>query len=205
MGTKLTVRFHRYLGNHVDEDLMKSFAASLGFEFAAGWAYFMPAEKLVALGEGGMGSNHLTNEDREIIGRLALNPLEAIEVAKAYKHKPCRLLDRSLALSYNGDVLLCCATYDMAKYGVGNYLEKPIAELQAKRETHDYCASCSAQGGHIYFNNEAPEFDKIATARIHAAYPDVDVSHFVTAKKRNAAQRILRSMRRMVGMAEQSN
>ncbi len=86
--TKLTMLFHRYLDNHPDEAKMKAYAEALGYEFSAVWAYLMPAEKLVALGQGGLGGARLSDEGREVIGRFALDPLEANDIAKKHRTSP---------------------------------------------------------------------------------------------------------------------
>jgi MoaA/NifB/PqqE/SkfB family radical SAM enzyme len=199
--TKLTMLFHRYLGNHEDEANMKAYAEGLGYEFSAVWAYFMPAEKMVALGEGGIDDPRLNDADREVIGRFALDPVEAIEIAKTHKDKPCRLLDRSMALNHKGEVLLCCATYDAKRFSVGTFVDAPIETIQQHRETHNYCGECTAQGGHVYFNYDAPEFDGAAIARVRKRYPGIDASRFVTAKKKTPLQRAWRRARKLVGLA----
>jgi MoaA/NifB/PqqE/SkfB family radical SAM enzyme len=200
--TKLTVLFHRYLDNHGDEAMMKAYAEGLEFEFSAVWAYLMPAEKFVALGQGGLDDARLTAEDRDVIGRFALDPVEAIEIAKRHKEKPCRLLDRSLAITHTGDVLLCCATYDAKRFSVGNFLDASSEALQQRRERHDYCGECAQQGGHVYFNYDAPEFDDAAIARMRKRHPGLDASSLVVTKKKKKTpiHRLLRGARRLVGI-----
>lgn len=199
--TKLTVLFHRYLDNHADETMMKAYAEGLGFEFSAVWAYLMPAEKLVALGQGGLDDPRLSEQDRDVIGRFALDPVEAIAIAKRHKEKPCRLLDRSLAITHTGDVLLCCATYDERRFGVGNFLEASSEALQQRREKHEYCAQCVEQGGHVYFNYDAPEFDGAAIARVQRRHPEIETSRLVTTKKKKTPiRRWLRGARRLLGI-----
>jgi MoaA/NifB/PqqE/SkfB family radical SAM enzyme len=196
--TKLSVLFHRYLGNHEDEAKMRAYAEGLGFEFSPVWAYFMPAEKFIALGQGGIGSNRLTQDDRDVIARFALDPVEAIEIARTHKDKPCRLLERSLVLTHTGDVMLCCATYDTKQFSIGNYLDTSGEDIQQKREAHAYCGECAEQGGHVYFNYDAPEFDDAAKARVQAHYPDFDLARFDTPKE-SQVQRLLRHARQLVG------
>ena len=199
--TRLTMLFHRYLDNHEDEAMMKAYAERLGYEFSAVWAYLMPAEKLVALGQGGLDDARLNDEDRAVIDRFALDPVEAIEIARKHRDKPCRLLDRSLALTHTGDVLLCCATFDAKKLSVGNFLDAPSEALQQRREGHSYCGECMEQGGHVYFNYDAPEFDGAAIARMHKHHPGIDASGFGKPKtKKTPLQRVIREVRRLVGV-----
>jgi hypothetical protein len=179
---------------------MKAYAEGLGYEFSAVWAYLMPAEKLVALGQGGVNDARLNDEDRAVIGRFALDPVDAIEIARKHKDRPCRLLDHSLSLTHTGDVMLCCATYDPKKFALGNFLDAPIQALQQRRETHNYCGECMAQGGHVYFNYDAPEFDSAAVAHVKARHPKIDVSRYTVKTKKTPLQRALRGARRLIGI-----
>lgn len=192
--TRLTVLFHRYLGNHNEEANMRAYAEGLGYEFSAVWAFLMPVEKCVTLAQEGLTSDKLTQEDRDVIGRFALDPLEAIEIAKKHKNDACRLLEGSLALTHTGDVLLCCGTYDLKLHSVGNYLDLPIEALQQRREQHSYCGECAEQGVHVYAVYGAPEFDSAAIARIRSYYPEVTEDIFVKPRK-TSLSRAMRHVR----------
>lgn len=198
--TKLIVRFLRYLGNHEDEARMKTFAEGLGFEFSAVWAYLMPAEKAVALGQGGLGDDHLSDEDRNVIGQFALNSVEAIEIAKKHRDRPCRLLERSIALTHTGDVVLCCETYNVNRFSIGSFLDLSGEAIQKRREQHDFCGACTTQGVHVLAGLDSPEFDAAAIARISKHYPEIDVKRF-DAPKQTAFQRALRHASRLIRIA----
>ena len=65
--TRLVVAFHRYLGNHEDEDRMSALCESLGFEFEPAWAYLMPFEKMLAFADPAAADVRLTDDDHALI------------------------------------------------------------------------------------------------------------------------------------------
>jgi len=197
--TKLKVGFHRYLGNHEDEAKMKAYAEGLGFSFETTWAFFMPAEKYVALGQGGLRDERLNDADREIIDRLALDPLQAIEIAKKHKNQPCRLLTRSVSLTHTGDVTLCCSTYDTNRFVVGNFVDEPFDALQKLREQHRFCRECMEQGGHVLGVVEVPAFQRAAVARVRSYFPQLETRKLVKlGKKKELLPRVWRQTRNVI-------
>jgi hypothetical protein len=201
--TKVQVAFHRYLGNHDDETLMRAYAMSLGFEFAPAWAYFMPLEKNLAfLGDTSTRAK-ITPGDRELIDRLALRPDEASDAARKYKDTACSLQQQQIALDVAGNVMLCCSVYDRDAYGVGSYLDVPLAELQRRREAHPLCTPCMDRGLHVVATYGAPEFDGIALARARAAHPDMHLDtpeHDRVRAPRSRLRKVLRSLSRASGI-----
>jgi hypothetical protein len=170
--TRVTVVFHRYLGNHIDELRMKEYAESLGFYFDARWAYLMPLEKVVAYAEPGSTDVVLTREDQELISRLVV-PLErSIEVTRRHSSRPCSLRDSQMTLNFKGEVMLCCAVYDQNKYKLANFLDKPLDELQAMKYCHRMCESCIKHGLHQLGTYGAEELDKVALENVARQYPD---------------------------------
>jgi hypothetical protein len=205
--TKVQVAFHRYLGNHEDEALMKSYARSLGFEFAPAWAYLMPLEKNLAfLGDTSTRAT-ITPADRALIDRLALRPDEASRAAQAHKDTPCSLQQRQIALDVAGNVMLCCTVYDREAYGVGPYLDVPLAELQRRREAHPLCTPCMSRGLHVVAAYGAPEFDRIALDRAREAHPEARLGtpeHDRVRAPRYRMRKVLGALARASGIGGKS-
>jgi len=177
----LHVLFHRYVGNHEDEAQMRAFAEDLGFRFEAVWAYLMPLEKNLAfLGEEGAGTS-ITANDHELIESLALRPDEASHAAQPYKHQPCVLQTERLAIDHEGQVQLCCATYDRSRYSVADFVSTPLAEIQERRRQHSLCETCTKHGLHIVAVYGAPEFESTAMRRVQSVFPGVQITPSLTA------------------------
>ena len=197
--TDLTVLFHRYLGNHPDEEEMRRFAEGLGFSFEPIWAYLMPLEKTLAYAEDGKSSDRLTDNDRDIIDRLAL-PLEAaIETSRKTYTKDCRLRSEQFAIGPNGDVALCCSVYEEPP--IGNYLTESAETLQARKYENAMCERCMKHGLHVLSTyGAAMEFESLACARVAAAYPEIELPATIPTKRwltlaGVAARRIRRVLR----------
>lgn len=140
------VRFHRYLHNAEDEALMRAYSESLGFSFSPLWAFFMPMEKVLEYVEPGSMGVSITTEDHEAIDRLAL-PLKAgMELSRVLGKTSCMLRDDQVVLTSRGEAQLCCATYDQKRFGVGNYLDVPLDEIQKRRNEHAACSTCIKNG-----------------------------------------------------------
>lgn len=163
---RIFVNYHRYRHNLKEEPLMREFAAELGFGFQPVWALMFPLEKILGLTEPGLGSFSLTEEDRQLMDRLALPPGEALAVTQKYRGQPCLLKDSQVSLDYRGNVQLCCGIFDAGKFSIGSYLAQPLDEIQRLRETHEMCGSCMRQGAHVYLAHGAPELDELALTRI---------------------------------------
>ena len=170
--TRLTVPFHRYLGNHEDEAEMKEFSESLGFDFDPAWAYLMPMEKALAFAQPDAIDVKLTVQDEELIERLALPLGEAIEACKEANERRCKLRDRQMALNHEGKMMLCCATYDQQKYVLASYLELPLAELQELKFRHEQCTSCMQNGLHTLYTYGTDRLDELALANVARHHPD---------------------------------
>lgn len=173
--TIIHVFYHRYYGNLDEEVLMRKYAASLGFEFETGWAFMMPLEKTLAYVSDDFREITLSEDDREIISKLPLNPKQASAAALKYAHKQCQLIGEYLAIDYKGNVQLCCAVYDSSKFTIANFLEMPLTEIQQMRSTNSYCTKCTQHGMHIYATYGAPEFDEIASTNIENYYQQTEI------------------------------
>ncbi len=188
--TRLVVAFHRYLGNHEDEAAMRDYAESLGYEFEPAWAYLMPLEKMLAFVGSDATDVKINGEDQRIIDRLALPLGAAVEAAKNVREQPCSLRERQMAITANGEVMLCCTTFDQSKYKLGSYLDTPLDELQEMKYRHSLCGACMDNGLHVLFTYGAEGLDEIALENVARHHPD--------AKLKGAKQ--LRSERRPHGI-----
>lgn len=189
--TALKIIYHRYLGNHEDEQQMREYARSLGFGFDHVWAYFMPAEKVVEFSNPGTGGVEITKQDREVIAKLAMPLAESMEVAKKYRKNACKLLEERIALTFTGDVMLCCSTYDQSRFMIGNYLDMPLEEIQARRMKHSFCGACTKAGAHVLGTYGAQELDDLAMANVKAHYPDTNIRPMIVTPKKRSGVRLM--------------
>jgi MoaA/NifB/PqqE/SkfB family radical SAM enzyme len=183
--TSIWVYYHRYLHNLQEEPLMREFATGLGFKFGSVWALIFPTEKILALEGEDVGDYPLSEEDRALVGSLALPFRAAMEAARKYQNRSCRLRDDELCLNFQGDITLCCGIFDARRYTVGNYLDMPLKEIQAIRQNHPLCGLCMRLGGHVYLTHGIGEMDELALANI--APEDVellDLRHKITWERR---------------------
>ncbi|OGR00360.1 MAG: hypothetical protein A2505_08535 [Deltaproteobacteria bacterium RIFOXYD12_FULL_55_16] len=164
--TRIFVNYHRYRHNLKEEPLLREFAAGLGFDFEPAWALMLPLEKILGFMEGDDPGLSLTEEDQALIGCLAVPLQEALAASQKHGASPCRLRQAQISLDFQGQVTLCCGVFDAREHTLGNYLDMPVAEIQAIRQSHPRCASCMRQGGHVYLTYGYPEIDELALANI---------------------------------------
>jgi hypothetical protein len=117
--TLIHVLYHRYKHNLPDEKPMREFAHSLGIGFEGVWAFMMPLEKVLAYVNDDPAEATLTEEDHQLIGNLALPLKEAIAAAETQRDAPCSLRDAQMTLDFEGNVQLCCGTYDTRRFTLG--------------------------------------------------------------------------------------
>ncbi|MBY0406961.1 MAG: radical SAM protein [Rickettsiales bacterium] len=167
--THVAVFYHKYQHNLEEMKDMRAYTKALGFAWEESWAYYMSLEKIFQLMEG-----KLTDADKDFVqNRLALPIPEAIAAAKALKGQSrCTLLEDQIVLDYRGNVSLCCAVYDQAKNGLGNFMEMSADALKEKKTGHPTCKSCAGSNLHLYFTyHDIPElnktYQKLAQARLH--------------------------------------
>jgi MoaA/NifB/PqqE/SkfB family radical SAM enzyme len=164
--TNIHVLYHRYKGNLEDEIKMKEFAESLGFGFQPVWAFFMALEKILAYDLKDPSISTITEEDEKLVDYLALPLKEAMEVSRKYSDSACTLQDSQITMDYQGNVQLCCATYDARKFTIASYLDTPISTIQKSKKSHSFCGTCSKAGGHVYVTYGATELEEIARRNI---------------------------------------
>lgn len=191
---ELELCYHRYLGNHDEEISMRQYAESLGFTFNPVWAYMMPLEKVLGYADGLSTGVPLTTEDRRLIDNLALPLDRALEVSRENAPKRCELMDHQMALTFTGDVMLCCSVYDQSKYKLGSYLDIPLDRLQRMKAAQNICTTCMEVGAHalaVYGNKT--KLDRIAAENIANHYPDVRLPGMDKVRLR---RRLRRKMKR---------
>ena len=200
--TRLVVAYHRYLGNHDDEQAMYDYCQSLGFEFEPAWAYFMPLEKVLSyvdpLAIPGVSIN---DDDRALINRLALPLDDALDAARNTPGRNCRLRDKRMALTAAGDVMLCCTTFDQSRFKLTPYLDQSLDDIQAQKFGHEGCKSCMRNGLHNFFTYDSNGLDAIALKNVHEHYPDaklLGVEQINAAKKPRGMKKVKREINRVL-------
>lgn len=93
--------------------------------------------------------------------RLALRLDEALAVAVRHTVTSCTLQEDFVTLDVEGNVTLCCATTGRPSNIIGNYLDMPLADIQAKRQAHPLCGPCMKTGGSYYYTQQDLVFDTI--------------------------------------------
>jgi MoaA/NifB/PqqE/SkfB family radical SAM enzyme len=155
----IEVFFHKYLDNRDDEAKMKIFAESLGFRFVSAWAYLMPVEKMLAIAEPeSKNASELTDQDRDLISRLALSPEDALSVTRAKNNKDCPLYDY-LTIDIRGDVFLCCAASGKPQNQIANYLDTSLGDIYKAQLRHSLCGSCLKHGLPELYGHTDPKFE----------------------------------------------
>lgn len=182
--TRIYVNFHRYRHNLKEETLLRNFLEQNGIGFEAIWAQLLPLEKVLRYVDEDAFDFPLTEEDRQLIDRLALPLGAALAMAKKHNRQPCPLRDDQFSIDFQGNVQLCCAGFDARRFTVAPFLTMPLAEIQALKESHSICTLCMRHGAHVYMTFGAPELDELALANL--APEDVeslDLRYEIAAKR----------------------
>ena len=187
--TRVVVPFHRYLGNHRDEVEMLRFTESLGFELDPAWAYLMPLEKALGYAGDEQYGTPLTDEDRQLVDRLALPLDQALKSCAPHREMPCRLRDRQMALTSEGKVMLCCTTFDQRKFAIAPFLTTPFEELQRLKNSHALCGVCQDKGLHVLFTYGTDELDTISVKNVVRHYPVENIEEIYDETKRSRSKK----------------
>ena len=132
----------------------------------------MPLEKMLAFADPGATDVRLTDGDRDLIDHLALPLDAAVASAKRDRNRPCALQDRQMAITAEGDVMLCCTVFDQSKYKLARFLDTPLAELQDMKYRHATCDTCMKNGLHVLFTYGSEDLDGLALERVRRHHPD---------------------------------
>jgi len=139
--TAVEVAYLVYRANVGDDYVrVQDLCQELGFGFRPFWALLMPIERNLDLLEG-----RAPAEDEALAARLVVHPRQAQAMAArvAAPARACRLLEDQLVLNPDGSVDLCCGVHRQAPVA-RDFLEVPLAEIQAMRRTHPFCRRCRA-------------------------------------------------------------
>lgn len=183
--TRIFVTYHRYRHNLKEETLMRDFAVGLGFDFDPVWALMFPLEKILSCVDDVTCAPPLTDEDHQLIGRLAFPLKEALEAAQKHHIQPCCLRDSQLSLDFQGNVMLCCGVFDAGTFTLGNYLEMPLDGIQAIRKSHSLCKRCMRNGAHAFLTYRVPEMEELILETISAEdIEHLDLRHEIAQGRR---------------------
>ena len=143
---------------------MEAFARDLGYEYISVWAFMTPVEKVLTYVAPEQPQAILNGEDLASIDRLALRLDEALALASRHAVSRCSLQEDYMSLDVQGNVMLCCATTGRPTNIIGNYLDIPLADIQAKRMAHGLCGPCMETGLLYCYTQQDPAFDAIGVA-----------------------------------------
>lgn len=142
------VIYHKYKHNiGEDYDKMKQLCFELDFHFAPIIAYFTPVEKVINYVE-----KDFSEEDKKLMDMLLVNIDDALKIARLYKNRPCQLLEKNIAINWDGSVSLCCASFDPNKTIVKeDFLSVSLSEIQEAKYKNSLCNKCIKYGINQYY------------------------------------------------------
>ena len=175
--TRITVYYHKYRDNLREAAPMRDFAKALGFEWMENWAYYMPYEKVLQLVQGDLPSS----EQAFVDSKFALPIRQAVELAKqTERDKPCPLLKGQLTVDHRGNLVLCCAVYDLTKNRLGSFVTMSEQEMSDAMQRHPTCDTCFHHGLHRYFSYHdsvalAASYDDLARQNLQSTLVDIEL------------------------------
>jgi len=173
--TRIIVIFHRYLRNQPEELEMRAYADSLGFDFTTYWAYLMPLEKNLAFLGHKDAVTEFNEEDRLLVNRLALPLSQAIDISRAAQVSECRLRDRQMAITSEGNVMLCVSVFDQSRYKLASFLDTPLEGLQAMKYDHKMCDTCMNEGLHVLMTYGDEKLEELALENVRTHNPNLNM------------------------------
>ncbi len=168
--------YHLYEHN-VGEDLERIMyiANDLGFHFSSDLTLLMPLEKAFKYLHG----EKLSQSEQELISLMLIKPEEQAQLAQAYKHTACSLLNWK-TINFDGSMAICCAVYDYENNITDNFLAVPHTELEERKRNYPLCKKCMAEGLHALATYTArTELDQLINKRLQKFGSKVirDASH----------------------------
>lgn len=149
VSTDIAVYWHNYNDNGHEKQAMKDLAASLGFGFHESNAVLMPVEEVMKVWRTDSTAPASTD-----VGNLLPRLLEGMQDAKQecgkLKRIHCSLQTRQMAIDSEGNVSVCCASYNTKLNLVGNFLTMPLKEIEKRKNNSAFCRSCKQMGAHVY-------------------------------------------------------
>jgi MoaA/NifB/PqqE/SkfB family radical SAM enzyme len=149
VSTDVALYWHNYNDNAHEKEAVRNLAQSLGFSFHETDAILMPVEEVMRLWAADRDSS--PSEDIQfILSRVQEEILHAKAQCLKMKCIHCSLQTRQLAIDSEGNVSVCCASYNNKVNLVGNFLNTPLREIERLKQAHSLCKGCMSMGAHVY-------------------------------------------------------
>lgn len=165
--TRIFVNYHRYRHNLVEEPMMRKLADDLGFDFEPVWALLLPLEKILAYLDEDDAGTSITDEDRQLIDRLALPLNSALHLSRKQRNIACRLREQHISIDFLGNVQLCCGIFDSRRFSLIPFLDMQLDKIQEIRHDHNLCQRCMKTGAHVYLTYGAPGIEALIMKNVH--------------------------------------
>lgn len=159
--TRIFVNYHRYRHNLIEEPMMRKLAVDLGFDFEPAWALLLPLEKILAFLDQTDDGTPLTDEDSQLIDRLALPLNAALDLSREHRDLFCRLREEQVSIDFQGNVQLCCGIFDSRRFSLLHFLDISLDKIQELRHGHSLCQHCMNNGAHVYLTYGAPGIEAL--------------------------------------------
>ncbi|GBL06268.1 hypothetical protein [Glaciecola sp. KUL10] len=130
---------HVYKHNQADIEKVKNICAELGFEHHPIQAFFQPVEKLVRLAQG-----QRDIKDEAVLNNLIRDPVDYINNKKAHRDDryDCELRFNQTVINYDGEVALCCSTYEKSNTLGVAFLDHSHEDIESLKYKHEFCKTC---------------------------------------------------------------
>jgi len=141
--SRVWVGHHLYKNNVHQMDTVKALCEELAFEYHPTQAFFQPLEKLIGFMEG-----KVSPSDQTTLDNLLMEPKLNIENIKQHRsgHYDCELRFNQTVINHDGEVALCCSTYDKGGMLGLSFLEFPHETIEQKKYQHELCKQCRHHG-----------------------------------------------------------
>lgn len=162
--TRILIHYHSYKHNTGDDVYqMAKLCENLKFEFIPSIAYFMPVEKMILLSQ----EKSLIN-DTEILNQLLVPISDQLRISKKNINiDQCDLIKNRLDIDADGQVKLCCASYDRTHNVANNFLDISFNDIQAKRNKAHLCVNCLKNGiNRIYTLKDYDKWQTLANSTL---------------------------------------
>ena len=144
--TYVEVNYHVYKHNAGrDLEAMVAFCNDLRFNIGPVWAFYLPLEKNLALVNG-----TLPEHDRKLHDLYVIRPEDAMQLAQPYKDQDCPVRKHATVITHDGQVPLCCNTFEQKYMIAPSFLEVDHETLQARKYSHEACGPCMENAIHVY-------------------------------------------------------
>ncbi len=146
--SSFNVYFHIYNYNRHEVEMMKIFANGLGFTFGAGYAYYMPIERVLKY-----KNNRLDLNDKLYVDSSFEIPISRIlSAAESEKSQLCSIQHSQIVINSRGELLLCCGVYSEDASSLGPFLSLTRRDIFRRKNSHNFCRVCKKNSLHHYIN-----------------------------------------------------